>query len=182
MKLLTNVVAPALKEELKESLIDKKFSVVVDESTDVAANKHMANILCYFDDASSEIFTAFVGLVPVISTWGESLLVALKDCLAGLALDLANCFGYGSACASIMIVNWEELKVYFIVAESQCNQNARFKARMIQEMLADLANYLYIHFVTPVVSQFERVNAFFQAINADPEFLTTWVIACPMNK
>eukprot|EP00795_Rhopilema_esculentum_P002576 gene2576-769_t len=270
-KILTNVVAPALKEELKESLINQKFSVVVDESTDVAANKHMAILLRYFDDASSEICTAFAGLVPVISTRGESLFEALKDCLAGLGLDLANCIGYGSDGASNMIgernslwsrilqeapnciqvkcichslslciqhafeklpsslgfilkevpkwfskstirregfkelfntinpdneragiplpfakfcatrwlvrgkllynllVNWEELKAYFIVAESQCDQNARFKARMIQEMLADPANYLYIQFVTPVVSEFEKVNSFFQATNADPE-------------
>ena len=45
--------------------------------------------------------------------------------------------------------------------------NAQFKARMIKEMLNDPINHLYCHFLSPVVSEFERVNTFFQATDLE---------------
>ena len=38
-------------------------------------------------------------------------------------------------------------------------------------MLHDPTNFLYFTFVGPVVSEFEQVNAFFQATSADPELM-----------
>ena len=38
-------------------------------------------------------------------------------------------------------------------------------------MLHDDITYLYFQFATPVVSEFERINASFQATNADPNRL-----------
>ena len=38
-------------------------------------------------------------------------------------------------------------------------------------MLHDDITYLYFQFATPVVSEFERINASFQATNADPKRL-----------
>ena len=34
-------------------------------------------------------------------------------------------------------------------------------------MLHDPINYLYFHFLSPVVSEFERVNGYFQATDAE---------------
>ena len=38
-KLVTEVVAPAFKEELREDIKGKKFAVLIDESTDVASHE-----------------------------------------------------------------------------------------------------------------------------------------------
>lgn len=38
---------------------------------------------------------------------------------------------------------------------------------MIKEMLYDPINHLYFHFLSPVVSEFERVNALFQATDLE---------------
>ena len=65
--------------------------------------------------------------------------------------------------------NWITLKSYFLSAMHESVQDARYKARMIHDMLADDINYLYFVFVSPIVAEFERINAFFQSINADPE-------------
>ena len=70
-----------------------------------------------------------------------------------------------------ILVNWEELKAYFLAAEPTSSQNSRFRARLIQEMLADPVNFLYFQFATPIVAEFEAVNALFQSTNADPEKL-----------
>ena len=47
----------------------------------------------------------------------------------------------------------------------------RYKARMIADMLHDDVNRFYFIFASPVVSEFEQLNAMFQATDADPEKL-----------
>ena len=94
-RLLTNVVAPALREELSEKLRHKKFSVLVDESTDVSSDKHMAVVIWYFNEQRNTISTALAKLAPVSSTKGEILFKALEKCLSDLGLRLADCIGYG---------------------------------------------------------------------------------------
>ena len=69
---------------------------------------------------------------------------------------------------SSILANWEELKAYFSGAEAMSDQNCKYKARLILEMLNDHVNYLYFTFLAPIVTEFERVNSFFQATNADP--------------
>ena len=50
-----------------------------------------------------------------------------------------------------ILVNWEILKTYFSLAECEGEANVRYKARLIKEMLHDPINYLYFHFLSPVV-------------------------------
>ena len=49
-KLVTVVVAPALKEELREDIKGKTFAVLIDESTDVASHKLLCVVLRYFSE------------------------------------------------------------------------------------------------------------------------------------
>ena len=68
-----------------------------------------------------------------------------------------------------ILVNWEILQTYFTLAESEVDAKSRFKARIIKEMLNDPINHLYFHFLSPVVSEFEKVNAFFQATDIEAD-------------
>lgn len=68
-----------------------------------------------------------------------------------------------------ILCNWDELHAYFLCAEKSCGQEAKFKARIIKEMLADGGNKLYFHCITPIVLEFEKVNAFFQGTDLDPQ-------------
>lgn len=72
-----------------------------------------------------------------------------------------------------ILMNWNELKAYFLVAQPATTQAARYKARILLDMLNDPITYLYFHFVSPLVTEFDRVNAFFQATDADPEEMYT---------
>lgn len=51
-----------------------------------------------------------------------------------------------------ILMNWEELKVYFMTAEPASTQAARYKARIILDMLKDPIIYLYFHFVSPLIT------------------------------
>ena len=68
-----------------------------------------------------------------------------------------------------LLVNWEEIKAYFMVEEPNLKSDVRYKARRILSMLNDPVNLLYFHFLSPLVTEFERVNAIFQTTNADAE-------------
>ena len=57
-------------------------------------------------------------------------------------------------------VSWEELKTYFLIAELEMDSSARYNAKLIGEMLKEDINKLYFHFVSPIVNELERVNAF----------------------
>ncbi|KAF8777684.1 Zinc finger protein 862 like protein [Argiope bruennichi] len=71
-----------------------------------------------------------------------------------------------------ILMNWEELKVYFISAEeAETKFDTKYKLRMIREMLVDHRNQLYFHFATPLVQEFERLNSLFQKNKADPQEL-----------
>ncbi|KAK4313380.1 hypothetical protein Pmani_015275 [Petrolisthes manimaculis] len=70
-----------------------------------------------------------------------------------------------------ILVNWEELKAYFNIAKIQGGQDVRYKARMLWEMLSDGTNYLYFVFASPIVTEFERLNALFQSTNCKPSHL-----------
>lgn len=67
-------------------------------------------------------------------------------------------------CIFVILSQWEELKSYFnLVADKERN----FHARIIFDMLSDERNFLYLHFILPIIQDFERVNAAFQATNAN---------------
>ena len=68
-----------------------------------------------------------------------------------------------------VLTNWNELQAYFNVAQPASTQSARYKARTLLDMLKDPIVYQYFQFVSPLTSDFERVNAFFQATDADLE-------------
>ncbi|XP_050724635.1 uncharacterized protein LOC127002594 [Eriocheir sinensis] len=70
-----------------------------------------------------------------------------------------------------ILFNWEELKAYFMCAEKQSTPDCMYKARVLHGMLNDHINFLYMHCLTPLIAEFERVNAYFQLTDADPQSL-----------
>ena len=67
----------------------------------------------------------------------------------------------------------DELKAYFLCCKDVGTQDVRYKARQLCEMLCDEVNKCYFHFAVPIIQGFERVNAFFQSENADPDKVVT---------
>ena len=81
-RLVDAVIAPSMKADLKKDVQGKKYSILLDESTDVSTAKH---------------------LIPVVRTTGESLFSALKSCLEEFDLPLSDCIGLGSDGAANMV-------------------------------------------------------------------------------
>ena len=270
-QLIKRVISPALYDDLRSDVSGKKFSVLVDESTDVSCTKYLCVTVRYFSEKQEKIRTAFINLVSLVSATGEDIFNALKLSLEDVGLKVEDCVGLACDGASVMVgkhdsvwsrmkimspncilmkcichslalcikhafeklpanlgfllseipkwfskstirreayqdlfkvingndetikatgafqknsttrwlvrgkllysilVSWEELKTYFSIAELEADASRRYKARLIAEMLKDNVNILYFHFVTPIVNEFDRVNAFFQATDLDPD-------------
>ncbi|XP_005103816.1 uncharacterized protein LOC101845565 [Aplysia californica] len=278
--IIRNVLSPALKDELKKAAGGKKFTLIVDESTDVGCLKLLCLIIRYVDSEKG-VVDAFLGLVPVLETNAETLFHPMKNELETFGLSLKDCVGFASDGASVMVgvknsvwtriknvspnciqmkcichslalcmqhafaklpsnlvflltevpswfshsclrrdafqrifdtlnansesesgvshptpfmrasatrwlvrgkvlynilVNWEELVCYFNIAELESPSDRKYKARLIKDMLNDRMNFLLFHFATPVVQEFECINAKFQSSNADPRELSKGLI------
>ena len=73
-----------------------------------------------------------------------------------------------------ILVNWWELKSYFTTAELAIKgqPDVKYQARLLKDMFCDPVTFLYIHFATPVVQDFEKLNySKFQANNPGPNEL-----------
>ena len=114
-RLIDFVVAPSLKKELKHDLKEKKYSILLGELTDRSSAKHLYVSIRYFSETKNVIESALLGLIPVVSTTGESLFAELKKCLADFNLKLADCIGFNGDGASNMlgILNsvWSRVKL-----------------------------------------------------------------------
>ena len=57
-------------------------------------------------------------------------------------------------CIFYILSQWHELKAYFSVIGDKENN---YHARVLNEMLADHRNFLYLTFVLPIIQDFEKV-------------------------
>lgn len=101
--LLSKVISPAFFKIFKDDVHGKKFSVLIDESTDVATDKHLCIVIRHYSELRSTIVTEFGGLVPITGATGHELFVTLSNSLENMGLEWSNCVGFGSDGASSMI-------------------------------------------------------------------------------
>lgn len=64
-----------------------------------------------------------------------------------------------------ILTQWDELKAYFSVIS---DKDRNYHDRVLNEMLADYHHFLFMTFVLPIIQEFKKVNAAFQATNANP--------------
>ena len=81
----------------------RKFSLIVDETTDVSTTKQLCVLIRYYSQVQEKILTAFVYLVSLVHACADDIFNAIKECLTGIGLKLKDCVGYGSDGASVMV-------------------------------------------------------------------------------
>ena len=81
----------------------KSTSLLIDESTDIASDKHLCICIRYFSEKVNSVMTAFAGLVPIVEAMAEALFNAVKAHIEKLGLSLLDCIGLGCDSASDMV-------------------------------------------------------------------------------
>ncbi|XP_046864677.1 SCAN domain-containing protein 3-like [Xenia sp. Carnegie-2017] len=102
-KIITEVVGPALKEDIKKDVEGKHFSLIVDKTTDISVAKDLAIIIRYFSEKQCKVTDCLLEIVPMSSATGELIFNATKKTLDWYCLDLKNCMGFGCDGASVMV-------------------------------------------------------------------------------
>ena len=98
--LIKNVISPVILQEQVNDLKGSPFSLIIDESTDVACQKHLCICVRYYNTKRNEVVTEFLGLIAVTSTTAEALLGHLKEYFSDIGVSLNNCFAIGTDGAS----------------------------------------------------------------------------------
>ncbi|XP_060858585.1 uncharacterized protein LOC132935958 [Metopolophium dirhodum] len=111
--IITNVIAPVEKEMLSLKLNKSKFSIMIDESTDVACISTMCTVVRFFDTESKIIVTRFWDLVQVFDVkepetvdkgaTSENLFSKCIQSFENHNVDVKNIVGFGSdGCSTMM--------------------------------------------------------------------------------
>lgn len=101
--IVKNVTGTHFQQSLAATLRTSKFSVIVDETTDVASVKEMCIITRYFDENNKKILSSFFGLIEVPRADAETLFQDLKRHFESNEIPLGNIIGYASDGANVMM-------------------------------------------------------------------------------
>jgi hypothetical protein len=69
--LIKNIISPALKTDLIDDFQNKKYAIILDESTDISTQKHLCMLVRVLSNKRKETVTEFIGLIPVQEATGE---------------------------------------------------------------------------------------------------------------
>ncbi|XP_068229521.1 E3 SUMO-protein ligase KIAA1586-like [Palaemon carinicauda] len=113
--ILKNVLYPHFMSDLKNSVGDNAFSLLIDESTDISINKYLGIAIIYHDEIRGQIVSTFLSLTKLEECNASGIVTALKETLHDFGLNIKNLKGLGTDNASVMVgVNngvYEQMKV-----------------------------------------------------------------------
>ena len=101
--ILKNVLYPHFMSELKNSVGDNAFSLLIDESTDISINKYLGIALIYHDEMRGQIVSTFLSLTELEECNASGIVAALKKTLHDFGLNIKNLKGLGTDNASVMV-------------------------------------------------------------------------------
>ncbi|KAL7742914.1 hypothetical protein ACLKA6_002064 [Drosophila palustris] len=181
------VLAPHFDEELRKDIGDSKFSLLIDESTDISINKVLGVAIVFYSNQRLDITSTLLSLIQIES--GDAVTIA--NCvLAELnkrKIPIKNMVGIGTDNANVMdplkiprvcdtrwlsiehavkriLDQWIELKLHFntTALNEKCH-----KASILSDLYSEV-NYLYLLFLKPILEVMQRINKNFQSNTSNP--------------
>lgn len=154
--IITNVIGGTHKEELSEKLKKAKFSILVDESTDIATVKQMCIAVRFFDDELLKVETYFWELVPIHSSTAESIFDALIKTFTSRNIPRENIIGFGSDGCNVMMGRNNSVSTRFVelcpeikIVKCVCHSLhicASEACKILPRSIEDLARDIYSFF------------------------------------
>lgn len=94
--IIKKVVSPTILESLVEDIGSSKYSLIVDESTDVSQTKWMRVCVRFFDVKNLRVITQFLGIFLVEEATAEHLFNSMKLFLKKVGLNIQNIIAIGT--------------------------------------------------------------------------------------
>lgn len=99
--IVVNVLSHQFMRDLRTDIGNEKFSLIIDESTDISDSKLLGFVIRYYSDTMKKIVSTFLGLVEIESSTAIAMLQAIKELLTELKLSPKNLIGVGVDNASV---------------------------------------------------------------------------------
>lgn len=113
--IIKNVLYPQFVQDLKDSIGNKYYSLLIDESTDISVMKYLGVAVIYHDELSEKIVSTFLSLSEIEDCTADGIVATIKHTLGYFGLDINKLRGIGTDNASVMVgVNagvYKKLKV-----------------------------------------------------------------------
>lgn len=100
---IKHVMMPHFVSKLREDINGRKFSLLLDESTDISVTKYLGIVICYYSESGKNIVSTFLQLAPLTECNASAIVDVLKKTLDEHGLDLHNLIGIGTDNASVMV-------------------------------------------------------------------------------
>lgn len=101
--LINKVLGPVMLKELCKDIGENEYSLIIDESTDIATQKQLCVVVRYPSFEKKKIVTSFLGLIKVANGTAEAVTSALLDFLKNdVKLDVSKCTGLGTDGCNVM--------------------------------------------------------------------------------
>ncbi|KAG0418945.1 hypothetical protein HPB47_004474 [Ixodes persulcatus] len=101
--LIKNVLSPHFVDELLSHLGSESYSLILDESTDISVTKLLGVVIVYYSEKAGKVVSTFQSFVELTDSKAQSIVDAVKMCLAQFGIDLQRMVGIGTDNASVMI-------------------------------------------------------------------------------
>lgn len=100
--LIKNVIAKAIKEELKNALCGQAYSILIDEWSDIDVRPQLGVVCMYYSDESCSFVSQFLGLISLESSNADGIFEKLSAVLKDYGLEWEKLVGFGSDGASVV--------------------------------------------------------------------------------
>ena len=101
--IIKNVLGPYYHNGVAASLQNNPYSLLVDESTDIASMKQLCVVIRYFDDALNRVSSRFFSLIDVPIADATTLYDSFRQELESDGVPLSSIVGYASDGANVMM-------------------------------------------------------------------------------
>lgn len=104
---LKETITSSLLEEANRDIVDvlkkQKFSVIIDETTDVSSSKCLCVVVRYFDFSYGKVRDRFLSLLELFEFDAKSIFNVIFKCFNDLSIPFTNCVGFASDNAAVMV-------------------------------------------------------------------------------
>ena len=154
--IVRNILAKRFKTELIETLQKHKFSIIIDETTDIASKKQLALVVRYFCERELVVKSQFFCLIELTNSDATTITTSLIAIFEKNKIPLANIIGYASDTTNVMfgehhsvVSQLKSLIPDIYVMRCLCHSAhlcASHACEKLPRMLEDLVRDIYSHF------------------------------------
>ncbi|BFZ21019.1 hypothetical protein BsWGS_24058 [Bradybaena similaris] len=110
--LMQDGIALEEKNDIAKICQQNKFSVIIDESTDISVSQVLAVMVRYYDETTCQVVDALLDCIEVEDASGEGLYISFKQLLKDKHIPQSNILGFASDNCSTMTGKYSGFQAY----------------------------------------------------------------------